>query len=221
MVNEVYVYNLAADFLRRGFLKKEIFMKIQLALLLVVLFVSLPSVVFSQPPLGAVQSGETSQTAPTAETVKKSWKGPLFGFGLGLGVGDLSVDTFGFEEESGIFSVLPVKVRLGYGLSDSAVLYGVVGSDRAFASGEWLTPYVALGMMFRRRWDSRYYGFVALGSSFEDDLLGSYLTLRGGSGIEVHPSLSVEFTGHIKVWQIDSVFITGSILDITFNYHFY
>ena len=42
-------------------------MKIQLALLLVVLFVSLPSVVFSQPPLSAVQSGETSQTAPTAE----------------------------------------------------------------------------------------------------------------------------------------------------------
>ena len=42
-------------------------MKIQLALLLVVLFVSLPSVVFSQPPLGAVQSGETSQIAPTAE----------------------------------------------------------------------------------------------------------------------------------------------------------
>ena len=42
-------------------------MKIQLALLLlVVLFVSLPSVVFSQPPLGAVQSGETSQPAPTA-----------------------------------------------------------------------------------------------------------------------------------------------------------
>ena len=46
-------------------------MKIQLGLLLVVvLFVSLPSVVFSQPPLGAVQPGETSQIAPKVETAE-------------------------------------------------------------------------------------------------------------------------------------------------------
>ena len=43
-------------------------MKIQLGLLLVVvLFVGLPSVVFAQPPLSAVQSGEASPAAPTAE----------------------------------------------------------------------------------------------------------------------------------------------------------
>ena len=43
-------------------------MKIQLGLLLVVvLFVSLSSVVFAQPPLSAVQSGEASPAAPTAE----------------------------------------------------------------------------------------------------------------------------------------------------------
>ena len=196
-------------------------MKFQFVLLLlVVIFMGFPSVLFAQPPLSAVQSGEASQAASTMETVEKSWKGPLFGFGLGLGFANLSVETFGFEEESGIFSVLPVKVRLGYGLSDSAVLYGVVGGERDF-SGEWITPYVALGMMFRGRRDSRYYGFVALGSSFEDDLLGSYLTLRGGSGIEVHPSLSVETTGHVKLWQIESVFVTGSVFDLTFNYHFY
>ena len=46
-------------------------MKNQLVLLsLVVLFVSLSSVVFAQPPLRAVQSGETSQAASTGETVK-------------------------------------------------------------------------------------------------------------------------------------------------------
>ena len=180
-----------------------------------------PSVLFAQPPLSAVQSGEASQAALTMETAEKSWKGPLFGFGLGLGFASLSLDTFGSEaEESGLFSVLPVKVRLGYGLSDSAVLYGVVGSERDF-SGGWITPYVALGMMFRGRRDSRYYGFAALGSSFEDDLLGSYLTLRGGSGIEVHPSLSVEVTGHVKLWEIERVFLTGSVFDLTFNYHFY
>lgn len=43
-------------------------MKSQFTLLLfVVLLVSLPSVVFAQPPLSAVHSGEMSQTAPTAE----------------------------------------------------------------------------------------------------------------------------------------------------------
>ena len=46
-------------------------MKNALVLLLVVLFVSLPSVVFAQPPLSAVQSGETSQAASTAETTAK------------------------------------------------------------------------------------------------------------------------------------------------------
>ena len=46
-------------------------MKIQLVLLsLVVLFVSLSSVVFAQPPLGSVQSGEASEAASTGETVK-------------------------------------------------------------------------------------------------------------------------------------------------------
>ena len=46
-------------------------MKIQLALLLlVVLFVSLPSVVFSQAPPSAVQSGEASPAASTPKTAE-------------------------------------------------------------------------------------------------------------------------------------------------------
>ena len=46
-------------------------MKRTIWLSLVVLFVSLPSVVFAQPPLGSVPSGETSQAASTAETTAK------------------------------------------------------------------------------------------------------------------------------------------------------
>ena len=84
-------------------------MKIQLALLLVVLFVSLPSVVFSQPPLGAVQSGETSQIAPTAgEEIAKAQRdakrdaelhvssGTWFAFGFfcgGIGVLSAAVSS--------------------------------------------------------------------------------------------------------------------------------
>ena len=47
-------------------------MKHALVLLsLVVLFVSLPSVVFAQPPLRAILSGETSQAASTVGTVEE------------------------------------------------------------------------------------------------------------------------------------------------------
>ena len=85
-------------------------MKIQLTLLLVVVFfVSLPSVVFAQPSLSAVQSGEASPAAPTAgEEIAKAQRdakrdaelhvssGTWFAFGFfcgGIGVLSAAVSS--------------------------------------------------------------------------------------------------------------------------------
>ena len=195
-------------------------MKIQLALLLVVvLFVSLPSVVFSQPPLGAVQSGETSQTAPKAETVKKSWEGPIFGLGLGLGLLSGTVSYQGASEDTPITGALPVEVRLGYGLSESAVLYGSVASIRGLGEvQEWVDPYGLLGMMFRGGWSSRYYGFAALGTSLSSPR-GIYF--KGGSGTEVYPGLSLEGACTVEYFNYEGLTTTAVLFDLTFNYHFY
>ena len=198
-------------------------MKIQLALLLVVLFVSLPSVVFSQPPLGAVQSGGTSQTAPTAETVKKSWEGPVFGFGLGLGLAQATVQSQGESEDSAIGSGLPVQFRLGYGLSENTILYGSVISARVLSgefAGEWTGATGLVGVMVRGNRYSLDYWFASIGASF-GDYPARALEARGGYGYEFHPGLSVEGAssiGYINAWGAS---IIGFQLDMTFNYHFY
>lgn len=191
-------------------------------LLLVVLFVSLPSVVFAQPPLSAVQSGETSQAAPMAEAVKKSWEGPFSGFGIGLGIARDTVEYRGVSVDTPLVGMLPVRVRLGYGLSDSAILYGSIFSFRALngsSAGEWVEPAGVLGMMFRRGRDSRYYGFAALGAGFGSDPRSIYF--RGGSGTEVYPGISLEGACLIEYLNIEDVSFTTVVLDLTFNYHFY
>ena len=199
-------------------------MKFQLVLLsLVVLFVSLPSVVFAQLPLSAVQSEETSEAAPKVETVKKSWEGPVFGLGFGLGLGRASLETFGYGDVSvgsPLVGQLPIRARLGYGLSESTVLYGGIGAERGLgADAEGNEPYGVLGMMFRRRW-SDYYGFFALGTTRAIDR-GRAFVFRGGSGIEVHPGLSVEAACAIRYLSLENASRTSVVLDLTFNYHFY
>ena len=199
-------------------------MKIQLALLLVVvLCVSLPSVVFSQPPLGAVQSGETSQPAKAAETAQKSWEGPIFGFGLGLGLAQATLQSEGESEDSPIGSGLPVQIRFGYGLSGSTVLYGSVISARILSgefTGEWTGISGLVGFMFRGSRYSRDYWFSSLGASLEGDPRA--LEFRGGYGHEVHPGISLEGAssiGYVSFGGGES--IIGFQLDLTFNYYFY
>ena len=198
-------------------------MKFQLGfLLLVVLFVSLPSVVFSQPPLSAVQSGETSQTAPTAETVEKSWEGrPFLGLGLGLGFGSVEVTYLEESASTGIAGFLPVQVRLGYGLSDKTVLYGSVYMVRGLGSdnSEWGEPVGFIGMMFRGRVRPAY-GFAALGASFSSDPVRAF-GLRGGYGTEVYQGLTVEGAGTILGASDSGATAVAYTIDLTFNYHFY
>ena len=195
-------------------------MKIQLTLLLVVvLLVSLPSIVFAQTPL---QSGETSQTAKATDIVQKSWEGPLFGLGLGAGMGRLTVEEFGGDPDSANIGFVPVQVRLGYGLSDRTVLFGAVSSLNTFQEdSEWATPIGSLGVMFRRNWDREFYGFLALGASRADDLGERFFHFSGGSGMEIYPQVSLELTGAIDYVPLDG----GSVIfyrpSITLNYHWY
>ena len=196
-------------------------MKNQLVLLsLVVLFVSLSSVVFAQPPPGSVQSGEASEAAPKVETAKKSWEGPLFGFGLGLGYGSTEVTYLGETLAAGAGGLLPVQIRLGYGLSDRTVLYGSVLSFRNLDSdGEWGEPAGLFGMMFRGR-ARQFYGFASLGASFSSDPVRSF-GLRAGYGAEIYQGLAVEGAGTVTVASGEGATATGYVFDLTFNYHFY
>ena len=134
-------------------------MKIQLvSLLLVVLLASLPSVVFPRPPL---QSGETSQTAKATEIVQKSWKGPFYGLGIGLG-GSMAKAT-GLPW-SDLVAAIPVQFRLGYGISDSTVLYGsILGLRFTQYTSEWAPPMLLLGMMWRGQRGGDSYGFISGG----------------------------------------------------------
>ena len=208
-------------------------MKNQLVLLsLVVLFVSLSSVVFAQPPLRAVQSGETSQAAPKVEAVKKSWEGPVFGLGLGLGLVRAGLAVQGETLGGSTGGTLPVRVRLGYGLSDRVVLYAGFGREYALtvpdnALGDvprWNATYGVLGMMFRGARVRENYGFLGLGATTAVESEGyrarGYV-FRGGSGFEVNPGLSLEATCQIRYVQVESVSITGLSAELTFNYHFY
>lgn len=199
-------------------------MKNQLALLLLaVLFVSVPSVVFAQPPLGAVQSGETSQAASTPETVKKSLEGPFFGLGLGLGFGVGRVDYDWKPSESfGPTALLPVQLRLGYGFSDSLALYGSVLGVRALGDdAAWADPAALLGMKYRRGRQSRHsYLFTSVGVSLGGGPVGA-LYVRGGSGTEISPGLFVEGAGTIEYLDGEGVSGTGYVFDLTFNYLWY
>ena len=183
-------------------------MKIQLALLLVVvLFVSLPSVVFSEPAIPGEQK-------------TKTWEGPVFGFGLGLGLFTGTASFEGESVDSPVIGALPVEVRLGYGLSKDAVLYGSVASLRGLGEvQEWADPYGLLGVMFRGGWSSSYYGFAALGASFEGDPRAIYF--KGGSGTEVYPGLSVEGACTVEYLSYGGLTTTAVVFDLTFNYHFY
>ena len=170
-------------------------------LLLAVLCVSLPSVVFSQP-LDMTLPGATS----------KSWEGPFFGLGLGLGLAKASGNT-------PLVGVLPVRVRLGYGIAPNTLLYGSVFTLRALgASGEWVDPAGVLGVMFPGGRDNRNYGFSALGTSFRSSPRLYYL--MAGYGIEVHPGLSVEGACTLESYG-EGQGLSGVVLDLTFNYHFY
>ena len=200
-------------------------MKFQLALLLVVvLCVSLPSAVFAQPLLSAVQSGEASPAAPTAEAeaVKKSWEGPVFGFGLGLGLAQATLQSQGESEDSPIGSGLPVQIRFGYGLSERTVLYGSVITARILSgefAGEWTGASGLVGVMVRGSRYSQDYWFSSLGASFQGDPRA--LEARGGYGYEIHPGLSVEGASSIGYVSFGYESVIGFQLDLTFNYHFY
>ena len=213
-------------------------MKRQLILLLSgVLLASLPLVVFSQPPVRTLPSGETSEAAPKVETVQKSWKGPFAGVGLGLGWSGAVY----LAPEADYYIPLymaPVRFRLGYGLSDSLALYCSVNrirflnevvfdtpwseySDQMGFGGGWSGSYGMLGAISRRRNDTfgEYQFIGGVGTDFDSEFRAYYV--RFGYGVEVHPGLSMEasFTGVTGTWE-DEVWREVQ-LDLTLNYYLY
>ena len=204
-------------------------MKIQLVLLsLVVLFVSLSSVVFAQPPVRTLPSGETSEAAPKVETVQKSWKGPFVGVGLGLG---WSASLTQFPEEAYLYTLYtaPVRFRLGYGLSDSLALYCSVNRTRYLNEQEekgvlfgksWAPPYVMLGAISRRRNDAfgEYQFIGSVGADFDE--YRAYYVLTGYS-VEVHPGLSMEVSGTAGIGIREDVTWRTVQFDLTLNYYLY
>ena len=204
-------------------------MKSQLVLLsLVVLFVSLSSVVFAQPPVRTLPSGETSEAAPKVEAVKKSWKGPFVGVGLGLG---WSASLSQLPEVDYFYTLYtaPVRFRLGYGLSDSLALYCSVNRTRYLNEQEekgvlfgkgWDPPYVMLGVISRRRNDAfgEYQVIGSVGADFEE--YRGYYGLTGYS-VEVHPGLSMEVSGTVGLGIWDDTIWRTVQLDLTLNYYLY
>lgn len=194
-------------------------MKFQLTLLsLVVLFVSLPSVVLAQPPVRTLPSGETSEAAPKVEAVKKSWEGPLFGLGAGLGFATAEASVLG-ETDSGAGSLVNVKIRLGYGLSDRTVLYGSVFRLRFTGSESWSPRLGLFGAMWK--WRGRdSYGFASLGTSFSSDSESTFV-LRAGSGVELYQGLALEGATTGIVISDEGLSATIYSFALTFNYHWY
>ena len=194
-------------------------MKFQLTLLLVVvLLASLPSVGFAQPPLSAVQSGETSQTAKATDIVQKSWDGPFFGLGAGLGIGFLEARASG-QTGQDMRGLANVKIQLGYGLSDRTVLYGSVLNFRFAEVEGWSSPLGLFGAMWK--WpDRESYGFAAIGTALRSDG-ESVFALRTGGGVEIYPGLAVE--GATTGIAISDEGVSGTIYTfaLTFNYHWY
>lgn len=191
-------------------------MKIQLTLLLVVvLLVSLPSVVFAQTPL---QSGETSQTAKATDIVQKSWEGPFFGVGAGLGIGVAAARASGVTG-SGASGLLNVKIQLGYGLSDRTVLYGSVFNFRIAEVEGWLPPLGLFGAMWKLR-GRESYTFAAIGTALRSDG-ESVFALRTGGGVELYPGLALE--GATTGIAVSDEGVSGTIYSfaLTFNYHWY
>lgn len=188
-------------------------MKIQLVLLLlVVLFVSLPSVVFASPPLSAVQSGETSEATPKVETVQKSWKGSFYG--LGVGLGGWTVKPTGHPWDA-LLPASPLQFKIGYGISDSTLLYGSVLGMRIFEDrwGDWLPGYLLLGMKWGRQRGGDSYWFISGGVSPEN----STRVVRGGYGINVYPSIFVEAAALIEYINDEGVSGMNVVGDLTFN----
>lgn len=189
-------------------------MKIQLTLLLVVvLLVSLPSVVFAQTPL---QSGETSQTAKATDIAQKSWEGPFFGVGAGLGIATAEARVSG-ETGRGTTSLLNAKIQLGYGLSDRAVLYGSVFRLRFTETEDWSPPLGLFGAMWKLR-GRESYTFAAIGTALSSDG-ESVFAMRAGGGVELYPGLAVE--GATTGIAVSDEVGSGTIysISLTFNYH--
>ncbi len=187
------------------------------------------ALIFSLPVATSAQQQAASEAAQARTDIKppKTWKGPIFGIGAGLGFFYATVQASwaGISEDSAIFGHLPIRARLGYGLSDSAVLYGVVGSERLLDdrfSDDPMTPlYGALGMMYRSRRDSSFYGFGAIGADFGGEGGNRAFLIRGGSGIEIHEHLSLEGAATVRFGSEGGVSFSLSYFDLTFNYHFY
>lgn len=213
-------------------------MKIQLTLLLVVvLLASLPSIVFAQPPVRTLPSGETSEAAPKVETVQKSWKGPFIGIGLGLGWSASLLQTPEADYYYPLYRA-PVRFRLGYGLSDSLALYCSVNRirflnervfdtpwaeeyDRVVFGGNWSPSYGMLGAISRRRNDAfgEYQFIGGVGAEFESEFRAYYVMT--GYGVEVHPGLSMEVSGTAGIGTSEDSIWRSVRLDLTLNYYLY
>ena len=207
-------------------------MKIQLVLLsLVVLFVSLSSVVFSQPPLRAVQSGETSQAASTAGAVKKSWEGPFLGIGGGVGYFyrersgersegsrfDATYSTVWVTEQTASTVIFPLDLRLGIGVTNRVVLYVVGRSTFYGAAGRWDPVALGAGLMvgLRRSGISYMLFDVTLARNQE------FFEITTGSGYDIMPSLALESTVGLSMVPDLPESGIGVAVAFTLNYQLY
>ena len=210
-------------------------MKIQLALLLVVvLFVSLPSVVFAQPPLRALPSGETSKAASKPKTTGKSWEGPFLSIGGGVGYFyrersgersegsrfDGTYSTVWIRERTSSTAIFPLELRLGIGLTNRFVLYAVGRSSFYAAASEWDPVALGAGFMVRLRQSL----FSRSSYMLVDATLArnqEFFEITIGSGYDIVPSLALESTvGLSMVPDLPEAGI-GVAVAFTLNYQLY
>ena len=193
-------------------------MKIQLGLLLlVVLFVSLPSVVFAQ-------SLETA----------KSWEGPFFSIGGGVGyfyyerAGERSegsrfdgtYSTVWIRERTSSTVIFPLDLRLGIGLTNRFVLYVVGRSTFHAATSDWDSVALGAGFMVRLRQSL----FSRSSYMLVDATLArnqEFFEISVGSGYDIMPSLALESTlGMSMASDLPEAGI-GMAVVFTLNYQLY
>ena len=198
---------------------------------LVVLFVSLSSVVLAQPPLSAVQSGETSQAAPKVEAVDKTWEGPFLGIGGGVGYFyrersgertsgsrfDATYSTVWVTEQTAATVIFPLELRLGFALTNRVVLYTVGRSTFYGAAGRWDPVALGAGLMLGlRRRGIDYMLFDATLARNQE-----FFEITLGSGYDIMPSLALESTvGLSMVPDLPDSGI-GIAVAFTLNYQLY